>query len=87
MFADVPGAPLVGAGEGRQADRRAEAGVVALGGNRIQTSDQVAQALAAGQLGEGQSTEPLGAVELAHAVGRRGSGRRCGRRPPKGRTA
>ena len=57
VLVDVPGAPLVGTGEGREADRRGEAGVVELGGNGIQASDQVPQASTAGQLGEGHSAE------------------------------
>lgn len=81
-LADVLGSPLVGAGEGRQADRGCEAGVIALGGHRIQASYQVPQALAPGQLGEGHGAEMLGAVQLAHAAVTAIAGDDAGERPP-----
>ena len=77
------GAPLVGTGEGREADRRGEAGVVELGGNGIQASDQVPQASAAGQLGEGHSAELLGAVQVAHTAVAAVAGDDAGKRPPR----
>ena len=62
------GAPLVGAGKGREADRRVEVGAVELGGNGIRASAQISQASAAGQLGEGHSTDLLGAFQVAHTA-------------------
>ena len=83
VLVDVPGAPLVGTGEGREADRRGEAGVVELGGNGIQASDQVPQASVAGQLGEGHSAELLGAVQVAHTAVAAVAGDDAGKRPPR----
>ena len=81
VLEDVAGAPLVGGGEGLRADRLGEAGVVALGGNRMQASDQVPQALAAGQLGDGHGTKLLGAIQLAHTAAAAAAGDDAGERP------
>lgn len=79
----MPRAPLVSAGKGREADRRGEAGVIGLGGNRIQASNQVPQASATGQLSEGHGAELLGAVQVAHTTVAAVAGDDAGERHPR----
>ena len=59
VLVDLLGAPLVGAGQCRAVQRRTEAGVVELGGNSFEASDQIAQASATGELGEGHPRDEL----------------------------
>ena len=68
IVVDVPGTPLVRAGEGQDGDRRGEASVVKLGGDGIRASDRIAQAVAARELGERRGTEPLSSVQVVHTT-------------------
>ena len=65
---DAPVARLVGVGQRRASDRRADAHVVKLAGLSRQTHFDIAQALAVGQLREGHDAKLLGATEAARPV-------------------
>ena len=65
---DAPVARLVGIGQRRASDRRADAHVVKLAGLSRQTHFDIAQALAVGQLREGHDAKLLGATQAARPV-------------------
>src|SRR5674476_1056178 len=64
----APVARLVGIGQRRASDRRADAHVVKLAGLSRQAYFDIAQALAVGQLREGHDAKLLGATEAARPV-------------------
>lgn len=61
---DAPIAMFVGVGQGAAADRAAKAGMVQFGPQGPQTGFDIAQAVAARELGEGQAQELIEAGEL-----------------------
>ena len=72
-FEHSPVASLVGIGQGRTGYLAANPDVVELGALRVQTSHQIAQALASGELGIGDAEEMVPGREVLDPVVRRES--------------